>query len=109
MLNGFGDIFGQVQKMQEEMKKMQGELEKKTVDTSVGGGMVKVTVNGKQQVQSLQIDPEVLKMNDTQMLQDLVIAGVNEAIKQSQQMVADEMKGLTAGLGPLASMLNPRS
>lgn len=101
------DIRGMMQqaaKMQKEMKRIQDEAAEKTVEITAGGGMVKVVATGNQLIQSIRIDPEVLKMDDIQMLQDLVTAGVNEALKASQKLVSDEMGKLTAGLGPLGAM-----
>jgi nucleoid-associated protein EbfC len=99
------DMFKQAQKMKDEMERIQSEMAKKTVESSAGGGMVKVTANGKQQILSVTIDPEMLKLNDKSMLQDLIVAGVNQAIKAAQDLAAEEIGKLTAGLGPLASML----
>ncbi len=94
----------QIQKMQQEMQRIQEEAGKKTVEATAGGGMVKVVANGKQEVVSIEIDPEMLKMNDRDMLQDLVVAGVNEALKNAQNLVSQEMKSLMSGLGPLGAM-----
>ena len=102
---GLGNMLEQVQKMQKEMAKLQEEAAKKTVEVTSGGGMVKVVANGKNEILSLTIEPEVIKSEDKQMLEDLVKAGVNEAISASQKMVAEEMNKITAGLGPLSSML----
>lgn len=102
---GLGEIFQQAQRMQEEFGRMQEELSKRTVEATAGGGMVTVVSNGKQEIISITLDPEVLKMNDREMLQDLVRAGVNQALKASREMVTNEMSKLTSGLGPLASML----
>ncbi len=99
------DMFKKAQAMREEMDRVQNEMAKMTVEAMSGGGMVKVTCNGKQEILSVTIDPEVLKLNDKAMLQDLVVAGVNSAIKASQELAAKEVAKLTAGLGPLAAML----
>ncbi len=101
------DLKGMMQqaaRMQKEMQKIQEELGTKEVEASAGGGMVKVTATGKQQIKSIKIDPEVLKLNDHEMLQDLVLLGVNEALKASQDLMNKEMGKLTAGLGPLGGM-----
>lgn len=105
MFKGIGDFIGQASKMREEMQKVQMSLEKRTTEVETGGGMVKVTANGKQQILSVVIDPEMLKRNDVQMLQDLVVSGVNQALKESQEMVKEEMGRLTGDLGPLGAML----
>jgi len=104
-MTGMQGMLQQAQKMQKEMMRIQEEAGKKTVEASAGGGMIKVVANGKGEVVSVTIDSEVLKMNDAEMLQDLIKAGVNEALLAAKKMVQDEMKGLTAGLGPLGSML----
>jgi DNA-binding YbaB/EbfC family protein len=103
--DGLGGLLGQAQKMREEFQRIQDGLSEKTAEGSAGGGMVKVVVNGKNEVLSVTLDPEMMKLQDRDMLQDLIRAGVNEAIKSSKQMVSDEMGKLTGGLGPLASML----
>jgi hypothetical protein len=93
-----GDIMKQAQKMQEQMAKIQEEAGKKTVEATAGGGMVTVTANGRQEVISIRIDREVVNPDDVEMLQDLVAAAVNESLRKSRDMVAEEMKGLTGGL-----------
>ena len=98
------EMFKQAQKMREEMERIQVEMAKKTIEASSGGGMVKVTCNGKQEILSVTIDPEVLKLGDKAMLQDLIVAGVNSAFKAAQEMAAQEVAKITAGLGPLAAM-----
>jgi hypothetical protein len=72
-------------------------MAEKTVETTVGGGMVKAVANGKQQLVSIKIEPEVVDPNDVQMLEDLVVAGVNDALKKAQEMVSEEMTKLTGG------------
>jgi nucleoid-associated protein EbfC len=99
------DLIKQAQKMREEMERIQSEMALRTVESVVGGGMVKVTANGKQEILSVTIDAEMLKLGDKEMLQDLVKAGVNAALKSAQELAAQEVGKLTAGLGPLASML----
>ena len=99
---GLGDLLQQAGKMKEEAARLQESMGSKTVEASVGGGMVKVVANGRQQIVSVQIDPELTK--DPQMLQDLVVAGVNQALKSAQDLMADEMKKMMGGLGSLASL-----
>jgi len=89
----------QAQKMQEQMAKVQEEAAHKTVEATAGGGMVTVTANGRQEVVSLRIEREVVNPDDVEMLQDLVAAAVNEALKKSREMMAEEMKALTGGMG----------
>ncbi len=88
----------QAQKLQSKMLKMQEELAEKTVEAAAGGGMVKVVANGRQQVLSIQIEPEVVDPEDVEMLQDLVLAAVNDALARSQEMMASEMGKLTGGV-----------
>jgi len=84
--------------MQERMADIQKELANKTVEFSSGGGMVHVTVNGKQEVISIKIEPSVINPHDAEMLQDLIAAAVNGAIKRSQEIMTEEMGKVTAGL-----------
>lgn len=88
----------QVQKMQADMAKMQEELAGRTVETTAGGGVIKVVANGKQEIVSIAIKPEAVDPDDVEMLQDLIQAAVNEALRQSQEMVSKEMGKLTGGL-----------
>ena len=87
-----------VQKMQADMKKMQDELKKKTVEVSVGGGVVKVVMNGEKQMQSLVIDKVAVDPDDVEMLQDLILSAVNQAMVKVDEMMASEMNKLTSGL-----------
>lgn len=98
MKGGMGNLFKQAQQMQQKMVRMQEELAQRTVEASVGGGMVSVTVNGRNEVLSLKIEPQVVDPDDIEMLEDLVIAGVNEALRKSQEMISDEMSKLTGGM-----------
>ncbi len=95
---GLGDIVKQAQELQERLSKVQEEAATRTVDASAGGGMVKLTVNGRLEVVRLQIEPQVLTGGDVEMIQDLVAAAVNEGIRAAQRMMADEMSKLTGGL-----------
>jgi DNA-binding YbaB/EbfC family protein len=88
----------QVQKMQADMAKMQEELGEKTVEASSGGGMVKVVVSGKQEVKEIAISPEAIDPEDVEMLQDMILAAVNEGLRKSQEMVSSEMAKVTGGL-----------
>ena len=87
----------QVQQMQDRMQKVQKELESETVEASVGGGAVTVVATGAQKLVSVRIDPEAA--SDPEMLQDLVVAAVNEAMEKSKEMAAARMQAVTAGLG----------
>jgi len=98
MMKGMANMMKQAQKLQSKMLQMQEELAQRTVEASAGGGMVKVVVNGKQQIVSVQIEKEVVDPEDVEMLQDLVQAAVNDALARSQEMVNAEMSKLTGGL-----------
>ncbi len=88
----------QAQKMQQEMLRMQEELENKTYSATSGGGMVTATVNGKHQVMDIQIKPEAVDPDDVEMLQDMVIAAVNEAMRNADNEASNSMSRLTGGL-----------
>lgn len=96
-MKGMGNMMKQAQKLQNKMAKLQDELAAKTVESSAGGGMVKVVANGKQQVESIEIDREVVDPDDVEMIQDLVLAAVNDALAKAQEMVSGEMGKLTGG------------
>jgi nucleoid-associated protein EbfC len=97
-MKGMGNMMKQAQKLQAKMLKLQEELADKTVETTSGGGMVKVVANGKQQVVSIEIEKEVVDPEDVDMLQDLILAAVNDALAKSQDMVSSEMSQLTGGM-----------
>lgn len=97
--NMLSNIMKQAQQMQERVKKLQEEAGGKTVEVSSGGGMVTVVANGRQEVLSIKIDSSVVDPNDIDMLQDLVTAAVNEALRKSQDLMKEEMSKLTSGLG----------
>lgn len=98
-MQNFAEIIRQAQAMQENIKKLQEELAARTVTASSGGGMVTVTCTGKQEIQSIIIEKGIVDPGDVDMLQDLVLTAVNEALRQSQEMAADEMRRLAGGLG----------
>jgi hypothetical protein len=97
-MKGMGSMMKQAQKIQSRMLKLQEELADKTIETTSGGGMVKVVANGKQQIVSISIEKEVVDPEDVDMLQDLILAAVNDALGKSQEMVSSEMGKLTGGL-----------
>ena len=97
MAKGMGNMMKQAQKLQSKIFKLQEELADRTVETTVGGGMVKAVANGKQEILSIKIDPEVVDPGDVQMLEDLITAAVNDVLKKSQEMVSQEMTKLTGG------------
>lgn len=99
-MNQMQGMLKQVQKMQEKMQQVQEELEKKTLTEESGGGMVKVTINGKLQVLKIQVEKEVINPADSEMLEDLVVAAVNKAIESSQKMSQEEMSKATSGMLP---------
>lgn len=99
MAKGFGNMLRQAQEMQKKMAQIQAELGSKVIEASAGGGMVRVVANGKQEILSISIDPEVVSRDDVEMLQDLVLAAVNEAVKKSQELVTGEMGKVAGGLG----------
>lgn len=98
MAKGLGNMMKQAQQMQKKMALVQEEMEKREVEASAGGGMVTAVVNGKQQVLSIKIDPSAVDPQDVEMLQDLIMVAMNEAIRQSQDMMQAEMSKLTGGM-----------
>ncbi len=98
MGGGLGDLMKQAQKMQQELLRIQEELATKTVEASSGGGMVTVVINGRLEVVSIKIEKDVVDPSDVEMLQDLVLAAVNEGIAKSQEMTKEEMAKVTGGL-----------
>ncbi|CAB1077921.1 Nucleoid-associated protein YaaK [Olavius algarvensis Delta 1 endosymbiont] len=97
-MKGMGNMMKQAQKLQSKMMKLQEELAERTVESSSGGGMVTVVANGRQQIVSIAIENEVVDPDDVEMLQDLVLAAVNDALAKAQEMVSSEMGKLTGGL-----------
>jgi DNA-binding YbaB/EbfC family protein len=98
--NQMQNVLKQVQKLQEKMQKVQEELENKTVTGESGGGMVKVTINGKLQVIKIQLEKEVINPDETEMLEDLIVAAVNKAVESAQKMSQEEMSKVTQGMIP---------
>ena len=101
------NMIKQAQKMQQDMMKMQAELEEKEYEATAGGGVVKAIVTGKKQVKAVEIDPEAVDPEDVEMLQDLVVAAVNEALRKCEEDVAASMNRFTGGmnLGGLGGLL----
>jgi DNA-binding YbaB/EbfC family protein len=98
MMKNMNNMMKQAQKLQKKMLQTQEELALKTVEASAGGGMVKVVANGGQKIESIVLEKEVVDPEDVEMLQDLVMAAVNDALKKSQEIVSAEMNKLTGGL-----------
>src|SRR5574337_1670298 len=105
MMKGFGNIpemmkqmQKQSQKMQKQMEEIQNDLKGRVVEAGSGGGMVTVHMNGKQEILSIKIDPEVVDPKDVQMLEDLILSAVSQALKKSQELYQSEMGKLTGGL-----------
>ncbi len=97
-MKGFGNIMKEAQKLQQQMAEMQEQVALKKVEATAGGGMVTVEANGKQEITAIKIDPEVINKDDAQMLEDLVLAACNEALRKSRELVQQELGKLTGGL-----------
>ncbi len=97
-MKSMGNMMKQAQKLQSKMASLQKEMAEKTVEATAGGGMIKVAANGRQQILSIQIEKEVVDPDDIEMLQDLILAAVNDALAKSNEMVSAEMSKLTGGL-----------
>ena len=97
-MKNLAGMMKQAQKLQAKMVEMQTELGNRTVSAQAGGGMVEAVVNGRQELVSLRIDPEVVAPDDVEMLQDLILAAINEALNRSREMMAAEMSKLTGGM-----------
>lgn len=98
LVMNMGKMMKQVQKMQAEMARVQEELAEREVKANAGGGMIEVTANGKQEIIDIKIDPESVDPDDVEMLEDMVLAAVNEAMRQAQEMASEEMQKVTGGL-----------
>ena len=93
------NLMKQAQKMQRQMEEVQASLDDKTLETTSGGGAVKIVINGKKIIKSITIDPEVVDPDDVEMLEDLILTAVNEAVRQADEMSARELGKVTGGLG----------
>ena len=98
LAQNFGNIMKQAQQMQQKMMRLQEELALKTVEATSGGGMITAVVNGKYELVSLKIEKEVVNPDDIDMLQDLIVAAVNEGVRKAQELAAAEMAKITGGL-----------
>ena len=97
-MKGFGNLMKEAQRLQAQLEAMREEVAKKKVEATAGGGMVTVEANGNQEIVSIRIDREVINPEDSQMLEDLVLAAVNEALRKARELMAAEMGKLTGGL-----------
>jgi DNA-binding YbaB/EbfC family protein len=97
-MKGMGNLLKQAQQLQSKIAKLQEEMASRTIEASSGGGMVVAVANGRQELVSIRIEPEVVTEGDIEMLQDLVVAAANEALRKSQEMVSAEMSKLTGGM-----------
>ena len=97
-MKNMNKLMKQAQQLQTKMSQLQEELAEKTIEATAGGGMVRVVANGKQQIVSMQIEKEVVDPEDVEMLQDLIVAAVNDALSRSQAMVNEEMSKITGGM-----------
>ncbi|HME45787.1 MAG TPA: YbaB/EbfC family nucleoid-associated protein [Syntrophorhabdales bacterium] len=98
MTKGFGQLLNQAKKMQENFQKLQQEMEGKTIEAQSGGGMVTCVVNGKQEVVSLTISNDVWEEHDKEMLEDLIVAAINEGLEKSKEMWKEELAKITGGV-----------
>ena len=98
-MSSIGKLMKQAQQLQTKIAKLQEELGDKTVEASAGGGMVTAVVNGRQEIVSIHIDPEVIDPNDPEMLQDLIMAAVNDGTAKAKEMVEEGMGEITKGFG----------
>ena len=99
-----GNLMKQAQKMQKDMAKAQEELQDKTVEATAGGGAITVVATGKKEIKEITIKPEVVDPDDIEMLQDLILAAVNEALRQADEMANEQMGKITGGLGGMPGM-----
>jgi DNA-binding YbaB/EbfC family protein len=97
-VKGFGNLMKEAQRLQQQMQELQDQVAQKKVQATAGGGMVTVEANGRQELVSVKIDPEVINKDDAQMLEDLVLAACNEALRKARELVQQELGKLTGGL-----------
>ena len=97
-MKGFGNLMKEAQRLQQQMQELQEQVAQKKVQATAGGGMVAVEANGRQEIVSIKIDPEVINKDDAQMLEDLVLAACNEALRKARELVQQELGKLTGGM-----------
>ncbi len=98
------NMIKQAQKMQQDMLKMQAEMEEKEYEATAGGGVVSAKVSGKKEVVAITIDPEAVDPDDVEMLQDMIVAAVNEALRKAESSMAESMSKITGSLGGLGGL-----
>ncbi len=98
MAKGMNNLMRQAQMMQQKISVLQKELESRELDVSSGGGAVKIKINGKQEILELKLDPEAVDPNDIETLEEILLTGVNQAVKESQDMVSTAMNKVTGGM-----------
>jgi DNA-binding YbaB/EbfC family protein len=98
MTKGLGNLMRQAQQLQAKMMQVQEEMANRTAEATSGGGMVTIVANGRQELISIKVEKEVVNPEDVEMLQDLILAAANEALKKAKEMVSEEMKKLTGGI-----------
>lgn len=104
-MGNMGNMMKQVQKMQQDMERVQGELEERTVEVTSGGGAITVVATGKKFIESIKINPEAVDEDDVEMLEDMVLAAVNEALRKVDEVVSSEMAKITGGMNLPKGML----
>ncbi|MGL4790940.1 MAG: YbaB/EbfC family nucleoid-associated protein [Anaerotignaceae bacterium] len=93
------NLMKQAQKMQKQMEEAQASLAEKTIETTSGGGAIKIVITGKKEIQSIKINPEVVDSDDVEMLEDLILSAVNEAVRQAEEMANNTLGKITGGMG----------
>jgi len=106
-MKGMGNLLKQAQKMQQQMMQIQEELEGLEILGEAGGGMVKVTVNGKGEINSLKIDPDAVDPEDVEMLEDTILAAIQDAVEKAQKTAAEKMNAVTGGIPGMGNMGMP--
>jgi len=103
-MGGMGNLMKQAQKMQKDMEVLQEELKERSVEATAGGGAITVVVTGKKEIKEITIKPEVVDPEDVEMLQDLILAAINEGLRKAEEMVNGEMSKITGGLGGMPGL-----
>lgn len=99
-MNNMADLFGKINEFQSKMREVKETLEKSEVSAEAGGGMVKVTANGSREIISIKVDPDILKAEEAEMVEDLIVAGVNKALKAADELSQEKMSEVTKGVIP---------